>query len=193
LNNQKDDFLKKNNHKAQIYKIGVTGHRFIEDEDLIRNRVREVIRYIEYGFSDKDHILKVISPLAEGADRIVAQEVLKFQDGPYENEMRVVLPLEKDEYMDDFKTIESKEEFINLLNQAKEVITLPETPTRKDAYLQVGEYVVDESDVLIAIWDGKPSRGKGGTADIIGYAKSIGREVVWINSKSGEIIISDYG
>lgn len=185
----REDFLEKNNHTPLTFHIGVTGHRVIEDEYLIRSKVREVLGSIEYGFSDKDHILKVISPLAEGADRIVAQEVLNFQGCPHENEMQAVLPLKKEDYMNDFKTTESKEEFLDLLNRTEEVKNLPETPTRKDAYLQVGEYVVDKCDVLIAIWDGEPSRGKGGTADIIDYAKNICRDVVWINSKSGEITI----
>ena len=179
----------KNNHTPLTLPIGVTGHRVIEDEDLIRSKVREVLGSIENGFSDKDHIFKVISPLAEGADRIVAQEVLNFHGCPHENEMQAVLPLKKEDYMNDFKTQESKDEFLNLLGKAEKVITLPETPTRKDAYLQVGEFVVDKCIILIAIWDGKPSRGKGGTAEIIDYAKSISREVVWINSKSGEITI----
>lgn len=179
--------MEKNNKQPHIYYIGVTGHRVIEDEDLIRGKVRAVLAGIEAHFSNINHILKVISPLAEGADRLVAQEVLFFNGCPGINEMLVVLPLEIHDYMNDFKTIESKMEFEELTDLAREIVTLKEAPTRKDAYYQVGKYVVDECNVLIAIWDGEPSRGKGGTAEIVDYAKSIGREVVWINSKTGEL------
>lgn len=183
--------MEKNNKQRHIHNIGVTGHRVIEDEDLIRRKVRAVLEGIESHFSNINHVLKVISPLAEGADRIVAEEVLFFHGCPGINEMRVVLPLKMHDYMNDFKTIESKMEFEELANLAQEIITLKEAPTRKDAYYQVGKYVVDECNVLIAIWDGEPSRGKGGTAEIVDYAKSIGREVVWINSKSGELNFFD--
>jgi len=184
-----DEMIILESPQLNVYYVGVTGHRFIEDEDLIRSKVRVVLEAIEFKLSGTDHIIKVISPLAEGADRIVAQEVLFFHGCPGVNEMRVVLPLEMHDYMNDFKTIESKMEFEELTDLAREIVTLKEAPTRKDAYYQVGKYVVEECNVLIAIWDGEPSRGKGGTAEIVDYAKSIGREVVWINSQTGEITI----
>lgn len=31
-----------------------------------------------------------------------------------------------------------------------------------------------ESDVLLAVWDGLPGRGPGGTADVVAYARSKG-------------------
>lgn len=55
--------------------------------------------------------LTILSPLAEGADRLVVREVLKFPGAVLE----VVLPLEKDDYVRDFETKESKEEFEMLL------------------------------------------------------------------------------
>jgi hypothetical protein len=36
--------------------------------------------------------------------------------------------------------------------------------------------------VLIALWDGQPSRGKGGTAEIVAYARQRGIPVVWIDA-----------
>jgi hypothetical protein len=37
---------------------------------------------------------------------------------------------------------------------------------------------VDLSDLLIAVWDGKEAKGKGGTADIVRYARERDTEVV---------------
>ncbi len=42
---------------------------------------------------------------------------------------------------------------------------------RKRAYERVGRHVADHCDVLIAVWDGRPSRGRGGTAEIVEYAR----------------------
>jgi hypothetical protein len=169
---------------SKNYYIGVTGHRTIPDEDLIRSKIQETIQNIHK--STKSNLI-VISPLAEGADRLVAQESLRCG-----NKLKVVLPLELTDYMDDFKTIESKDEFLDLLNNASEVVTLKEAPTRKDAYLQVGHYVANHSDILIAIWDGLPSRGKGGTAEIIDYQRKNKKALYWINSQTGKIKHEEY-
>ena len=44
-----------------------------------------------------------------------------------------------------------------------------------------GRAVVDRSSVLVAVWDGQPSRGLGGTADVVAYARERGVpvEVIW--------------
>ena len=47
---------------------------------------------------------------------------------------------------------------------------------------KAGRYVVDHCDVLIALWDGKPSRGKGGTAEIIEYARKRGRPLIIVST-----------
>ena len=36
--------------------------------------------------------------------------------------------------------------------------------SRDEAYERAGRHVVDRADVLIALWDGQPPRGRGGTA-----------------------------
>ena len=41
-----------------------------------------------------------------------------------------------------------------------------------DAYRAAGEYVVNSCDLLIAIWDGQPGRGRGGTEDILRMARN---------------------
>jgi hypothetical protein len=40
---------------------------------------------------------------------------------------------------------------------------------------------VDRSSVLVAVWDGQPARGLGGTADVVAYARQRGvpMEVIW--------------
>jgi hypothetical protein len=38
--------------------------------------------------------------------------------------------------------------------------------------------------VLLAVWNGEPSRGRGGTAEIVGYAREIGRPVIIIDANN---------
>jgi len=123
--------------------------------------------------------LCVLSPLAEGADRLVVREVLKVP----ESILEVVLPLQKDDYMQDFGTSESTEEFEQLLSQAGSVKILPYKTERTEAYEQLGRYVVDQCDVLIALWDGKPAAGRGGTDEIVQYARETGCPLIWVHTK----------
>ena len=53
----------------------------------------------------------------------------------------------------------------------------------------MGRYVVDHCDVLIALWDGMPSSGQGGTAEIVSYAKEQCRPVVIFSTETGDVAV----
>ncbi|MDP9110532.1 MAG: hypothetical protein M3M96_02725, partial [Candidatus Eremiobacteraeota bacterium] len=61
---------------------------------------------------------------------------------------------------------------------------LPYDAPTGEAFLAAGKYLVENSDILFAVWDGEPSRGIGGTADVVSYARSAGRHIVRINPKA---------
>lgn len=159
--------------------IGVTGHRRLNPTPLLADQVRSAVERIAAMAAPLEGVLliSVLSPLAEGADRLVAREVLARPGSVLE----VVLPLAKEDYMQDFESSESREEFEHLLSRASRVQVLPATATREEAYEQVGRYVVEHCDVLVALWDGKPSAGRGGTAEIVQYARETGCPLVWIH------------
>lgn len=48
-------------------------------------------------------------------------------------------------------------------------------------FATIGRMLVRRADLLIAIWDGLPPRGRGGTADVVGEARHSGLPVVWID------------
>jgi hypothetical protein len=124
-------------------------------------------------------LLNVVSPLAEVADRIVALEVLKYRDSSLEAPM----PFGRDKYIDTFEEGATKE-FLDLLDRADVAPVMPESETDEDAFLRVGRYVVEHCDVLLAIWDGgMPEKGKrGGTADIVRYARDLQVPLVWLDT-----------
>jgi len=121
----------------------------------------------------------LLSSLAEGADRLVALEVLKVPGSILE----VVLPLEREDYMQDFESVESKREFEELFSCARSVRRVAQKHSRNEAYEQAGRYIVDHCDVLIALWDGKPAAGQGGTAEIVEYARKKNRPLIWIHTE----------
>jgi len=167
--------------------IGVTGHRHLEAKPWLIEEIQEAIlkirEMIPAGIKTPIQ-LTVLSPLAEGADRLVAEEVLKLPG----TTLKVVLPVEKNDYMRDFETAESKAEFAGLISRAESIDILTVANSRDEAYEQVGHYVVDQCDVLITLWDGKSSAGRGGTEEIVDYARSRGCPLIWIHSgKPGKI------
>jgi hypothetical protein len=65
-----------------------------------------------------------------------------------------------------------------LLAEAKHVERLPFIESTEQAHLAAGQAVADRSDRLVAVWDGKPARAIGGTADIVSYARQKGVPVI---------------
>jgi hypothetical protein len=158
-------------------RIGVTGHRRLDDPARVREEVRRRLGQIAAHFpaSDvTDVVFTVLSALAEGADRIVAEETIAFF-GPERAELVAVLPLDPDDYAADFETPESKDAFHEALDGASHVIQTRWQGGRDEAYWQAGRAVVERCDVLIAVWDGRKAQGHGGTAEVIDYA--VRREV----------------
>jgi hypothetical protein len=154
--------------------IGVTGHRILENPTAIRVGVDKALHTIKTSFETK-HIT-VLSPLAEGADRIIAERALAING----TKMIAVLPSPVESYQEDFRSPTSMKEFQGLLQLADEIIELPRNINREESYWNVGKYLVAHCDVLIAIWDGQPARGPGGTAEVVALARDRNLPVVWI-------------
>ena len=164
------------------FRIGVTGHRDLADPDALRAPIREAVRRLKeiVPVSPEEVVPVVISALAEGADRLVAEVVLRAQE---DARLEVALPLPAEDYIEDFKTEDSKREFCRLLDQASDIWPTPDAPTRNEAYEQAGRYIVDRSDAVIALWDGEPAQGQGGPAEIVGYAEEQGIPLAWVHTK----------
>jgi hypothetical protein len=196
-------------------RIGVTGHRKLDDPAAMQAMVKQAIdTEIEKLFPEESRrkiesvrragttaiSFRVLSPLAEGADRVVARAVLSDPGA----RLDVVLPLALEDYVEDFVTEESKKEFRDLLERCRRPVSLrtrrirgdrrdpgDQAELRRDAYAQVGQYVVDHCDVLVAVWDGQPSRGHGGTAEIVHYAQEQNRPIIRVWGDSFEVLNRD--
>jgi hypothetical protein len=153
--------------------VGVTGHRFLTDQVRIVAGIDTALRRIQEAFVPDD--LAILSPLAEGADQLVARRALAF----YESRLVVPLPLPKSEYLCDLRSPES---FQWLCERADEVFELPAEATRDRAYEAVGRYVVAHCDVLLAIWDGRAAQGTGGTSEVVAWARAAGKPLAWVRA-----------
>ncbi|MBB1471676.1 hypothetical protein H5368_01375 [Luteimonas sp. MC1782] len=155
--------------------VGVTGHRHLRGQDIagLEAGVRTFLQELQARFHGLP--LVVLSPMAEGADQLVAQVALALG-------LHVVapLPLPLALYREDFEDPASLQMLERQLHQV-EVMELPlergETvaslalpgPTRDRRYRQAGIFVSSHGHVLLALWDGQPSGRVGGTADIVRF------------------------
>ena len=149
--------------------IGITGHRDIVETKKLKQDITELFEKLQ----TQNKETKLLSPLADGADRFVADIYLEvFKERA---KLIVPMPFHQERYMEDFDNT-SKEEFLEYLKIADEVFEV--TNSQDCHYKSVGVYVADESDVLLALWDGTFNAKSGGTGDIVAYARSEGKEVV---------------
>lgn len=170
------------------FRIGVTGHRRLEEPESLVQSIRQALNKLREFVPNSPRsglVTVVVSALAEGADRLVAEQILAEEEG---SQLEAALPLPYDDYLDDFEQEDSKNEFRSLLVRASAVWQAPPNLSREDAYERAGRYVVDRSDAIIALWDGKPARGPGGTAEIVAYARGRDVPLVWISTKNPEIV-----
>lgn len=57
-------------------------------------------------------------------------------------------------------------------------------------YATIGQMLVRQADLLIALWDGKPPRGRGGTADVVAEARRSGVPVICIDPEAPDDVRS---
>lgn len=154
--------------------VGVTGHRdvSVNDQRLVQLIERELTRIARIS---RGAPLLILSGLAEGADRLVVDAARRALGGTY----WAVLPLPDALYSRDFTTAASRAEYAAFKAAARCVVKAPIMASRRalDAYGEPrnhqyawsGAYIAKHAQVLIALWDGKPARGTGGTAQVVDW------------------------
>jgi hypothetical protein len=150
-------------------RLGITGHQKLPTRTarLVDAALRKLLKRYEAS------ALVGVSCLCDGADQLFAQAILD-RGGTLE----VVVPAE--EYRDSLDP-GSHAPYDALIAQAQDVDTLAFKESTEEAHLAGGQAVVDRADLLVAVWDGQPARGHGGTADVVAHARTRGIpiEVVW--------------
>lgn len=177
-----------------VLRIGVTGHlpdKFAPPaqakvSDTLAALFREAVMAAatlhdaeKEFFSDERPEIRIVSALAEGADRVVADAGL---DAGFT--LHAILPFPLHVYESDFKTAHSKREFHDLLSQARARLILPGAKSAYDpapanrAYETAGLMMLRQCDLVVAVWDGEEARGRGGTETIVQHALASGRPIL---------------
>jgi len=146
-----------------VITVSIIGHRDLIPEhlDSIKNRIETILQNIKDQYPNR--LLHFMSPLAEGSDQIGAEVALTL-----EFKLKVPLPMKIDDYLKYFDEY-SKQTFDNLLIQAEEYFVLEcrKCLSREDYYLNLGKYLIHNSNILLVLWDGNYSDKIGGTGYIM--------------------------
>lgn len=154
--------------------VGITSHRnLVADEiPVLRKLVRALFAELQDKFGSLP--LQVLSALAEGGDRLVAEVALDM-----DAQLVAVLPMSADRYARDFVNPDSKAQFESLCERA-EIVQFPRfgdalefrgtsANQREARYAAAGLYISSHCHILLALWDGRPSDLLGGTSQVVRY------------------------
>lgn len=174
--------------------VGVTGHRNgrldtsrqPEFEMQLRNLLQAVAAAAAATqqahhpvFSAAAPCLRLLSALAEGADTLAARAALEAGW-----RLDVCLPFAPALCEADFPQPASRTQFSALLAQATAVFALAGSRNATDAaYEAAGRVMLEQSDIVFALWDGDSARGRGGTAQIIEEAVARHVPVVHLDAR----------
>ncbi|HKT02736.1 MAG TPA: hypothetical protein VJT31_24665 [Rugosimonospora sp.] len=146
--------------------IGITGHARLDGAtpELVFDALVDTLR------EHADPAPRGVTCLAYGADQIFARAVLALR-GTFD----VVLPAR------DYRARLSRGHrgpFDELLARAGDVVTMPFARSSRQAYLAASLHMLQRVDLLVAVWDGRPSRNLGDTADVVCTAQRAGVPVL---------------
>jgi hypothetical protein len=155
-------------------RIAITGHRGLPA--ATERRVDQAIREQLAAYADSD--LVGISNLADGADQLFAQAVLDAG-----GRLEVIVPAAR--YRDGLPE-SAHAAYDSLLSKAAKVDRLSRVESTEDAHMEASSAMLATADRLFAVWDGKPARGYGGTADVVAEARQRGVPVtvIWPDGAS---------
>lgn len=149
-------------------KIGVTGHQAREGLDWVwtRTEVAAILR-------ETTSVDQALTCLAVGTDQLFAEEALAIGIA-----LTAVIPFDGYERCFQGAGLQS---YRNLLACSTRTVLMERRGTDQEAFFAAGIRVADDSDLLIAVWDGEPAVGLGGTADVVAHAITSGRQVVHLD------------
>ena len=108
----------------------------------------------------------------------MAEAVLRTPDA----KLVPVIPFEAEKYADQFGPpgAPSRIHYQALLSRSRDAIQLPDSVSMEEGYVAAAKTIVEESDVLMAVWDGQEAQGPGGTGHVIELAREKGMPIVTV-------------
>ncbi len=170
---------------GRALKIGVTGARHLRPDQVERLRAQldvvfgDILAVAERHAVPCDRI-QLLSPLADGADRLVAKAATARGI-----ELVCVLPFQQADYETTFLDSDSVGAFREALQRAEgRVLVLDGNASehRAHSFEAMGRLIVRNCDLMIGIWDGHSDSGRGGSAATLRFAANFGGPIIWLHA-----------
>lgn len=155
-----------------MIKVCVTGHRNLYGYDLsnekwmyLKEKLKKILK--EIGCTH------AYCGMALGVDTIFAQAVLELKESGFDIQLLCAVPCSNQECKWPKK---AQERYHDILSKADDVIMVHDGTYTNDCMQKRNEYMVDHSDIVIAVWDGSSS----GTLNCIKYAQKQNKYIMRI-------------
>jgi len=160
--------------------VAVSGHKdlYPEDSGEITRRICEVLEDQSRRYPHTP--ILVLTGMAEGADRLAIAAVNRLQEQGNERiSWMPILPMPRDLFLEDFRTTESRKAFEELTAQRTlvelplhpgnsfEQVEVADSEARTQQYADLADFLVNTSQILIAIWNGHETGLSGGTSELV--------------------------
>lgn len=162
------------------YTACFTGHRpkslpcGYNEEHPACTKIKSQLWRLITGLIEKKNVTRFISGMAVGIDTWAAEIVLELKDEYPNITLEAAVPCKTQATS---WNVKSKERYDLLLSQCDKVTVLQEQYT-SDCMMKRNMYMVDQSDYVVAVWNGKPS----GTLNTMKYAITQGKPVFYIDT-----------
>lgn len=170
-------------------RVGVVGHRAERlvgvDRDRLRATLELLLRHLRESAvaatADVLHYrpdgprLTLLTGMADGTDR----EAIRAAHADASWAVHAVLPFPLTAHHAD-----SQEALRAALEGCAEVTVLDGVAGRYDAYVPLAHVLVEQADVLVAVWDGERARGVGGTAEVVQQARRAAVPIIRIDPRA---------
>jgi hypothetical protein len=177
------------NDSAPVLRVGVTGHRHLGDDPavawfvharcaILLDRLQALAR-LSHGR------ICAYSALAVGADQLFAQAALGLG-------IPLVGVIPFVDYPQDFPGAD-RDTYEAILARCVKVQQLPNRRRSEKAYFDAGKWVANQVEYLVAVWNGLPAAGLGGTGDVVAYAERKKRVVLRIDPAEARAVVGASG
>jgi len=158
--------------------VGFTGHRKIADPTAVGGGISAALN----GLATTHPSMLAISSLATGSDTLFVRDVAR-RGVPF----LLIFPFPGGRFREDF----TPEEWLAaapLMEQAAYIEEVRGSESDEEAYMEAGVRTVDQADVVLAVWDGHPPAGLGGTGDVVAYARELNKPLLLLDPATGAVV-----
>ena len=157
--------------------FGVTGHQHIASASLW-TWVRQSFRSVLESYPSQAH--ELFTSLAAGADQALASEALDAG-------VKIVVVVPCSDYEKTFAVKDDLDNYRYLLQCAARINLRDFPEPSEEAYFAAGRHIVDSVNMMVAVWNGRPAAGRGGTGDIVEYAIRRKKPITHINPETQQV------